>query len=427
MGWCHAVCRAGGCRGDVLMGASTHVPSVYPSTAHAAAGYFAASTSGGRRIASRRAPGSSRQELVCVAEFGSWLNELPPSWGRSLGTAVPEDIISYMDGHWVHRHGRTLAGDSSTPTSSFSGAKGCLLHLEHYFDLIGRSGEWQPFSGLGNPCRSVYVRLWRCGYERHLWGEGVRPHAALPALRSDIDALVPALLATDEVPTVDADLESSDERRAAVAHAIRQRNAALVLYNHASSQRGGEGARLRWTDLSPSPLEWTVDRSLVEGGGRPVLPLTIVSPNGHKTAQRRKCGSFTIDPTDPSPSAGAGRRFLGLLSGLLAAYSAAGYDPSPYEFIFPQCAPGHRGLLGRKPLTAAGLRQILKRVRDTRGGEAVPRFTAHSFRRGRMIQDARDGVDPLVTRSRALGITSATYSLYTDETRPCIASKADGS
>ena len=226
-------------------------PSVVPASAlflhpsgatAAAAEYFAGLKSASERIAMRHGLGTCRQEQVFIGEFADWLSQLPPAWGRSLSTVVPEDILSFMDGHWVRRHGRTAVPGDESLRSSYSGAKGALLHLEHYLEIIGRGGEWDPFSGRGNPCRSFLVRQWRPAYERTLWRAGVRPVAATPLMVGDVCKLAAACVAgstaLEVIPHDSA--AGSLVSRAAVTHAVRARNAMMVYYNHESGQRGGE-------------------------------------------------------------------------------------------------------------------------------------------------------------------------------------------
>jgi hypothetical protein len=144
------------------------------TASEAAQAYYAGLDQGGARVDFRRDDGASRQELVVVAEFGAWLQHLPIWWDRNLYTAVPEDIVSYVESHWVHHHGRTYVGDASEPVASASGAKHVLLDLEHYFAALGRSGDWNVSLLSGNPCRSFVVKQWLRGYKRFQRVAGVR-------------------------------------------------------------------------------------------------------------------------------------------------------------------------------------------------------------------------------------------------------------
>ena len=174
-------------RGLVAQGLGyNNVCNVMPKTfnhitpAAAAQAYYAGLDQGGARVDSRRDDGASRQELVAVAEFGAWLQHLPAWWGRNLCTVVPEDMVAFMESHWVHHHGRTFVGDDPAPVASASGAKGVLLDLEHYFAALGRSGEWNVALLGGNPCRSFVVKQWCRGYKRNQRVAGVCPVAATP-------------------------------------------------------------------------------------------------------------------------------------------------------------------------------------------------------------------------------------------------------
>ena len=256
--WASAV-RSYGAGAQGFGPAST--PCVVPASAHfltpigataAAAEYFAGLKSASERIAMRHNSNTCRQEHVFIGEFADWLGRLPPAWGRSLDTIVPEGILAFMDGYWVRHHGRTVVPSDDSLRSSYSGAKGALLHLEHYLELIGRGGEWDPPSGRGDPCRSFLVRQWRPAYERTLWRAGVRPVAATPLMAGDAARLAAACVASptslEVVPHGGATCVSL--RRAAVTHAVRTRNAMMVHYNHESGQRGGE---VRCPDLTPRP------------------------------------------------------------------------------------------------------------------------------------------------------------------------------
>ena len=205
-------------------------------TPHAAAqAYFAGLAQGGARIDGRRDNNASRQELVGIAEFGAWLQHLPPEWGRNLHTAVPEDIVAYMESHWVRNHGRTVVGNDTSPVASASGAKGHLLGLEHYFAALGRAGDWNPATLSGNPCRSHQVITWRRGYKRGQWMAGVRPVAATPATAVHILQLTAPATAAKVAAT-----RKAAPATGSVQNAMRVRDDGLVFYLHEAGQRAGE-------------------------------------------------------------------------------------------------------------------------------------------------------------------------------------------
>ena len=201
----------------------------------AAQAYFTGLAQGGARVDGRRDNSASRQELVGIAEFGAWLHHLPPEWGRSLHTAVPEDIIAYMESHWVRNHGRTIVGGDTTPVASASGAKGHLLDLEHYFAALGRAGDWDPATLRGNPCRSHQVITWRRGYKRGQWTAGVRPIAATPATAAHISQLTAPAAGNTAIAA-----RQTASAPGSVQHAMRLRDDGLVFYLHEAGQRAGE-------------------------------------------------------------------------------------------------------------------------------------------------------------------------------------------
>ena len=91
---------------------------------------------------------------------------------------------------------------------------------------------------------------------------------------------------------LDADIESLRNAGDHRAELLLVRDVTLYLYLLVSCQRGGEGARLRPVDLHPRPASWDVH-------GLP--PLITVTPNGTKTAQRRRAGRILLRPNVTSP------------------------------------------------------------------------------------------------------------------------------
>ena len=148
----------------------------------------------------------------------------------------------------------------------------------------------------------------------------------------------------------------------------------------------------------------------------PVPASCVVRPNGHKTCQRRNAGRFTVFRDEDATSQVRASRFLPGLPALLAAYVDAGYAPTPADPVFPQCAPGGAKLLP-VPSTCGSLRQAVARATKSTP-LAAQRFTSHSFRRGRMLQDKADGVSRSRTCAHLLGIAPSTYAHYTDPRRP---------
>lgn len=225
---------------DTIRGVMPHAfTSIGPAAA--ADAYTVGLLRGGARVDKRRDSGASRGELLLVAEFDAWLRHLPACWGRNLCTAVPEDIIAFMESHWVLHHGRTYVGQCPTPTASHSGAKGALLDLEHYFNALGRTGDWDTAFLSGNPCRSNFVQTWRKGYKRELWVAGVRPIAATPATGAHIGMLTTAAphVAAPKVPRR-GPAACGAPSPGSVQHAMHLRDDTLLFYLNEAGQRAGE-------------------------------------------------------------------------------------------------------------------------------------------------------------------------------------------
>lgn len=166
---------------------------------------------------------------------------------------------------------------------------------------------------------------------------------------------------------------------------------------------------MRWCDIEPNPLEWA-------NNGADIPIEVTISPNGHKTCQQRNCGKFSIWADIRPGEQLAPSRFLPSLTGLLEAYLRAGRTlTSESPVFFATAGAGHR--FTDRPATCGVVQGMLKR-RAAAAALDGEHFTGHSFRRGRMQDDANGGIPAAVTQARALGIGRATYELYTDRSRP---------
>jgi hypothetical protein len=387
-------------------------PLISPSTpSAAAAAYLSGLARGGQRADARRSSAASRQEFVVVSEFSAWLRQLPPSWGRCSATVVPGDLVAYFESHWVGLHGRTLVGPSTDPVASASGVKGALLCLEHYFNAIGRSGDWFPPYG-GNPCRSPQVRDWLAGYRREHWVDGVRPTAATPMTHAMVELMVTIPVGTviggaDTAPPPGRAQRPRKLPSPEVREAHHRRDCAMVHYLFESGQRAGEGSRLRWCDIEPSPLTW----------GRDGVPESVVlRPNGIKTCQQRNAGQATLWSVARPAEQTRASEFLWMLPALMAASAAAGVPPQADGPVFLQLS-GAGYKLSPKPATYAVAKRIVAQ-RAAHCGLAQQVLTGHSSRRGRIQEDDDFDLADGVTQSRLLGICSQTLKLYRSRTRP---------
>ena len=198
--------------------------------------------------------------------------------------------------------------------------------------------------------------------------------------------------------------------------AVNARDVALLSYLHLSGQRGGEGARLRWRDLDPSPLDVFAQSvgtdgdcyfdALSEDIDAPSEMCTVY-PNGTKTHQRRAAGSFRLDAEESGLS--------GQLITLLKAYQRVGYDPTPDEPVFARCNRKRSGF-DSVPCTSSLVTNITRRCLPIAGIVGKATVSSHSYRRGRMLQNQADGISVAETCSLTL-CSEQNYNSYVNVTR----------
>jgi hypothetical protein len=135
-------------------------------------------------------------QMVCLVIQREWLDylkTLPKIMARDVHTAIPADVITYMEGHWVPTHGRThLPNGDVVP--SFSYLKNCLTFLRRLFDDVMRQGDWNAQQFTGNPCASEKVSKYRSGYERMLWRAGIQTNAAAVLTQEQFETLADYLI-----------------------------------------------------------------------------------------------------------------------------------------------------------------------------------------------------------------------------------------
>ena len=58
-------------------------------------------------------PDTVRRRKLGMQELDAWLKQMPLSWGLTLMTCTPSDILSYMEGHWLRHQGSVLLDGSN--------------------------------------------------------------------------------------------------------------------------------------------------------------------------------------------------------------------------------------------------------------------------------------------------------------------------
>lgn len=316
-------------------------------------------------------------------EFADWLRKC--NLGISLHTASPDDVVVFMERcYFANHHGR----DGAAAPCSSSAVKSALGHLCRSFALLGREGAWDAATRCGNPCESEVVRNYRSGYFRQRDAAGDLPLAARPLVSSKLHSLVTALLLELEA------LPASNR----LGRLVLRRDITLYLYLYSSHQRGGEGARLNFEDISTSARDLATGR----------VTAVEAAPDRVKNRQQRSCGVIPI-AEDPDPLLCFIRHFEALKTEFLDA----GLQPS---------GPAFRTLApSRKAFTAEPLshHSALDRFkRHLQRHNLYEGETLHSFRRGSAQAGLAAGLTPSDLAGRMLLNSTRVVPLYTDQHRP---------
>ena len=82
-----------------------------------------------------------------------------------MQTVMPEDILIFLVQQWLPNHASaTSSVELIAAPNSLATAKS---HLSKEFELLGRTGDWNPHSQQGNPVESHHLREFIKGYKTH--------------------------------------------------------------------------------------------------------------------------------------------------------------------------------------------------------------------------------------------------------------------
>ena len=112
--------------------------------------------------------------------------------GRTMLTAIPEDILVYLTQHWLPNHaGSSTAGrELVAAPDSLSGIKS---HLATEYELLGRIGNWDPATQTGNPMHSMQVRNMLKGYANHATELGYQKRGAVPLTQLEMHTMLSSM------------------------------------------------------------------------------------------------------------------------------------------------------------------------------------------------------------------------------------------
>eukprot|EP00798_Chlamydomonas_sp_ICE-L_P016039 gene16039-biopygen25035 len=304
-------------------------------------------------------------------EFAFWMARLPPPFPCDLRTARPEDIVCFMQTHWVQRHAGTKIPGIDRLLASPSGVESALGHLSSLIQTLGRCGPYDELTGHGNPCRGGPVQAYRRGYDRVLWKAGYQEGAAVPISKGKTEQLVRYLDGhAGRAPKV-------------LQRLVYFRDALMVKHVWATAYRGKEGGRLCLLDL-----HYKDDRQIFPNGYDPtvslpnevVIKLTYGTKTNKRSRKHQEPVEYFLEPS-------SGYCFWGHLWAYLQLSHLAGYTVN--HFVFRPLASRRDRFKEDQPFSCCALiKRVQKHLKDM---GAYDGETSHSFRRGTLQASAEVG------------------------------------
>ena len=215
------------------------------------------------------APDTEQRRIKAGQLFSTWLAQLPD---KHIENAAPEDVLCYLESEWVHKHGRSYLPGHDATVASPAGVDQVISHLSSLFTRLGRVGEYDSRSTVGNPCHSVLIRDYLRGYSRKMCASGYEEFSAVPLSFEKRTALLASLNMTafqhDGVPRL--------------AY-LRDASHLMVLWD--SGYRGGDYGKLQLADLFH-----TDGNAVFPSGYNPTvaMPFTLVIRPGHGTKTNKR-------------------------------------------------------------------------------------------------------------------------------------------
>ena len=213
-------------------------PSRRPLASSDAARLYTNSLTAAAAIISHANVDSTVQRRLTVSrELQMWLERLPPEYPRDLTTCRPEEILVFMQSHYIQAHVGSRSNGQPL-TASPSGVATTLSHLSTTFTGLGRQGPYDRLTGKGNPCESVEITRFKQGYHRDMVSAGYQETSAVPSTLLKVEAVVNSLS------------ERITGTRHPLVNICSERDALLLLYSWDSGMRGKDGGSLTLMDLT---------------------------------------------------------------------------------------------------------------------------------------------------------------------------------
>ena len=124
--------------------------------------------------------------------MAEWLQTVNATGSKTLQTVIPEDMLVHFTQHWLPNHAgsATKTGEHIAAPSSLAGIKS---HLATEFELLGRTGDWDPATQRGNPMHSMQIRGMLRGYSNHAAKAGYEKKGAVPLTEAEMLLLLSSM------------------------------------------------------------------------------------------------------------------------------------------------------------------------------------------------------------------------------------------
>eukprot|EP00798_Chlamydomonas_sp_ICE-L_P025854 gene25854-biopygen20342 len=160
------------------------------------------------------------------SELSTCLLRLHATYPRDLQGVRPEELLCFLQTHWVLNHAGSLLPGSTTKVASPGCVDGAIRHLPSLFESLGRCGPYVDATGADNPCSSSPIKDYRRGYHQMLWAAGYQESSAVPMTQSKVEAVATHL--------TQAALQAPDS----LTMIVHLRDALVILHSWATAYRG---------------------------------------------------------------------------------------------------------------------------------------------------------------------------------------------
>ena len=170
-------------------------------------------------------------------ELATFLGGLGPGYATDLLHVGAEDLLVFMEAHWQQHHAGSSLPGLDYLVASPSGLRSAISHLSTLFKRLGRGDSYDEATGVGNPCKSSLIQLYKQGYGKKLWRLGYQESSAVPLTVEKLHRLVQHL---------DQQFNSDGKPMIKV---IIVRDLVLTLYNWISTMRSKDGGQICLLDF----------------------------------------------------------------------------------------------------------------------------------------------------------------------------------